>query len=281
MPASADRRRAGRRARRRDRSGRGESRRRREHSRADAVVMLRQVGDRRRKLRRRRPTGTAAHRPAPSRSAGAPAAVLWRNRRCRALLPRGVVADPRSRISAGRGQRRAGCARLVSRRTGAQRAGSSRSSLRCRSTGAARRRCGCLSSDRRSRRPAAPRPGRGELGRARTYIVSRIHQLLLQLIRAGPRSSSHAVRPVTCWRTASLADGIVAVPVTTCPRTHRKLTTIDAKIRAADKRILHDAATRAAGKKGAGGDIASSIGPILLVSALLSPSDQVVRGLCR
>lgn len=79
---------------------------------------------------------------------------------------------------------------------------------------------------------------RDELGRARTDLVSRIHQLLLQLIPGGAKQYLTRGQASYLLRTAVLPDGIVA-------RTRHdlarelidELTTIDAKIRAADKQL--------------------------------------------
>ena len=79
---------------------------------------------------------------------------------------------------------------------------------------------------------------RDELGRARTDLVSRIHQLLLLLIPGGAKQYLTRGQASYLLRTEVLPEGIVA-------RTRHdlareligELTTIDAKIRAADKQL--------------------------------------------
>jgi transposase len=79
---------------------------------------------------------------------------------------------------------------------------------------------------------------RDELGRARTDIVSRIHQLLLQLIPGGAKKFLTRGQASYLLRTAPEPDGIVARTRHDLARELiEELTTIDAKIRAADKQL--------------------------------------------
>jgi transposase len=79
---------------------------------------------------------------------------------------------------------------------------------------------------------------RDELGRARTDIISRIHQLLLQLIPGGAKKFLTRGQASYLLRTAPLPAGIVARTRHDLARELiEELTTIDAKIRAADKQL--------------------------------------------
>jgi transposase len=79
---------------------------------------------------------------------------------------------------------------------------------------------------------------RDELGRARTDIISRIHHLLLELIPAGAKKFLTRGQASYLLRTAPLPDGIVARTRHDLARELiEELTTIDAKIRAADKQL--------------------------------------------
>jgi transposase len=79
---------------------------------------------------------------------------------------------------------------------------------------------------------------RDELGRARTDIVSRIHHLLLELIPGGAKKFLTRGQASYLLRTAPLPDGIVAQTRHDLARELiEELTTIDAKIRAADKQL--------------------------------------------
>ncbi|GAB3849914.1 hypothetical protein GCM10027610_073930 [Dactylosporangium cerinum] len=79
---------------------------------------------------------------------------------------------------------------------------------------------------------------RDELDRARTDIVSRIHHLLLQLIPGGAKKFLTRGQASYLLRTAVLPDGIVARTRHDLARELiEELTTIDAKIRAADKQL--------------------------------------------
>ena len=79
---------------------------------------------------------------------------------------------------------------------------------------------------------------RDELGRARTDIVSRIHHLLLELIPGGAKKFLTRGQASYLLRTASLPEGIVAQTRHELARELiEELTTIDAKIRAADKQL--------------------------------------------
>jgi transposase len=79
---------------------------------------------------------------------------------------------------------------------------------------------------------------RDELGRARTDIISRIHQLLLQLIPGGAKKFLTRGQASYLLRTAPLPAGIVAQTRHDLARELiEELTTIDAKIRAADKQL--------------------------------------------
>ena len=79
---------------------------------------------------------------------------------------------------------------------------------------------------------------RDELGRARTETVSRIHHLLLELIPGGAKKFLTRGQASYLLRTAPPPDGIVAQ--TRHDLAHElieELTTIDVKIRAADKQL--------------------------------------------
>ncbi|GAA4264303.1 IS110 family RNA-guided transposase [Dactylosporangium darangshiense] len=79
---------------------------------------------------------------------------------------------------------------------------------------------------------------RDELGRARTDLISRIHQLLLQLIPGGAKKFLTRGQASYLLRTTPLPDGIVARTRHDLARELiEELTTIDAKIRAADKQL--------------------------------------------
>jgi transposase len=79
---------------------------------------------------------------------------------------------------------------------------------------------------------------RDELGRARTDIISRIHHLLLELIPGGAKKFLTRGQASYLLRTAPLPDGIVAQTRHDLARELiEELTTIDAKIRAADKQL--------------------------------------------
>jgi transposase len=79
---------------------------------------------------------------------------------------------------------------------------------------------------------------RDELGRARTDIVSRIHHLLLELIPGGAKKFLTRGQASYLLRTAPPPDGIVAQTRHDLARELiEELTTIDAKIRAADKHL--------------------------------------------
>ena len=79
---------------------------------------------------------------------------------------------------------------------------------------------------------------RDELGRARTDIVSRIHQLLMQLIPGGAKKFLTRGQASYLLRTASVPDNIVARTRHDLARELiEELTAIDAKIRAADKQL--------------------------------------------
>jgi transposase len=79
---------------------------------------------------------------------------------------------------------------------------------------------------------------RDELGRARTDLISRIHQLLLQLVPGGAKKFLTRGQASYLLRTAPLPDGIVARTRHDLARELiEELTTIDAKIRAADKQL--------------------------------------------
>jgi transposase len=79
---------------------------------------------------------------------------------------------------------------------------------------------------------------RDELGRARTDIISRIHQLLLQLIPGRAKKFLTRGQASYLLRTAPEPAGIVAQTRHDLARELiEELTTIDAKIRAADKQL--------------------------------------------
>jgi transposase len=79
---------------------------------------------------------------------------------------------------------------------------------------------------------------RDELGRARTDIVSRIHHLLLELIPGGAKKFLTRGQASYLLRTAPPPQGIVAQTRHDLARELiEELTTIDAKIRAADKQL--------------------------------------------
>jgi transposase len=79
---------------------------------------------------------------------------------------------------------------------------------------------------------------RDELGRARTDIVSRIHHLLLELTRGGAKKFLTRGQASYLLRTASPPENLVAQTRHDLARELiEELTTIDAKIRAADKQL--------------------------------------------
>ncbi len=79
---------------------------------------------------------------------------------------------------------------------------------------------------------------RDELGRARTDIISRIHHLLLELIPGGAKKFLTRGQASYLLRTAPPPAGIVAQTRHDLARELiEELTTIDAKIRAADKQL--------------------------------------------
>jgi transposase len=79
---------------------------------------------------------------------------------------------------------------------------------------------------------------RDELGRARTETVSRIHHLLLELIPGGAKKFLTRGQASYLLRTAPPPEGIVAQTRHELARELiEELTTIDAKIRAADKQL--------------------------------------------
>ncbi|MEN3615840.1 IS110 family transposase [Plantactinospora sp. ZYX-F-223] len=79
---------------------------------------------------------------------------------------------------------------------------------------------------------------RDELGRARTDIISRIHHLLLELIPGGAKKFLTRGQASYLLRTAPPPAGIVAATRHDLARELiEELTTIDAKIRAADKQL--------------------------------------------
>ena len=79
---------------------------------------------------------------------------------------------------------------------------------------------------------------RDELGRARTDIISRIHQLLLQLIPGGAKKFLTRGQASYLLRTAPAPAGIVAQTRHDLARELiDELTVLDAKIRAADKQL--------------------------------------------
>jgi transposase len=85
---------------------------------------------------------------------------------------------------------------------------------------------------------------RDELGRARTEVVSRIHQLLLELIPGGAKKFLTRGQASYLLRTAPDPVGIVAETRHQLARELiEELTVIDAKIRAADKHLRHLVAT--------------------------------------
>ncbi|MEU7873303.1 transposase [Dactylosporangium sp. NPDC049140] len=81
---------------------------------------------------------------------------------------------------------------------------------------------------------------RDELGRARTETVSRIHHLLLELIPGGAKKFLTRGQASYLLRTVPPPTGIVAQTRHDLARELiDELTTIDAKIRAADKQLHH------------------------------------------
>jgi transposase len=79
---------------------------------------------------------------------------------------------------------------------------------------------------------------RDELGRARTDIISRIHHLLLELLPGGAKKFLTRGQASSLLRTAPAPDNIVAQTRHDLARELiEELTTIDAKIRAADKQL--------------------------------------------
>jgi hypothetical protein len=79
---------------------------------------------------------------------------------------------------------------------------------------------------------------RDELGRARTDIISRIHHLLLELLPGGAKKFLTRGQASYLLRTAPAPDNIVAQARHDLARELiEELTTIDAKIRAADKQL--------------------------------------------